>query len=144
MKKLFKIILFIFIVNFIMGSSLYGWVAYSVILPSLAGTGITITDLILNKDVDPMKAKILQQNIEEKSKKLGNDAADKVLKGFTTLFVPSSLANKPDVKYPALDEKTINDIQAKAVQKGTEEGLQTLIEAEKKYEVIRKQTLQNP
>jgi len=38
LKKLFKVIVFIFIFNLIRLSSLFGWVAYSVIVPSLAGT----------------------------------------------------------------------------------------------------------
>lgn len=127
-----------------MVSSLYGWVAYSVIVPSIAGTGITVMDLIFNKNIDPEKAQKIQQNIDVRSAKLGNDAADKVLKGLTALFVPSNVSNVPDAKYPTLDEKKINEIQAGALQEGTEEGLQTMQEAEKKYDVIRKQTLSTP
>lgn len=144
MKKIVKVLAFIFIANFLMGSSLYGWVAYSVIVPSLAGTGITITDLVFKKNLDPEMAMKLQQNVNERSVKLGNDAASKVLKGFTILFVPSNLSKSTNVKYPALDEKAINDIQAKAVQKGLEEGLQNLKDADKSYDVIKKQTLQSP
>ncbi|MFZ3131974.1 MAG: hypothetical protein WA125_12940 [Desulfosporosinus sp.] len=67
---------------------------------------------------------------------MGNDAADKFLKGVNTLFLPSNVAKMPVVEYPPLDEKTINEIQARAVQKGTEEGLQILKDAEKQYDVI--------
>ena len=143
-KKLFKVIAFIFIFNFIMVSSLYGWVAYSVIVPSLAETGITVMDLIFKKNIDPEKAQQIQQNINVRSAKLGNDAADKVLKGLTALFVPSNASKVPDVKYPTLDEKEINEIQAGALQRGTEEGLRTMQEAERKYDLIRKQTLSTP
>ncbi|HZK53240.1 MAG TPA: hypothetical protein VFC84_03430, partial [Desulfosporosinus sp.] len=141
---LFKVIAFIFIFNFIMISSLYGWVAYSVIVPSLAETGITVMDLIFKKNIDPEKAQEIQQNIDVRSAKLGNDAADKVLKGLTALFVPSKVSKVPQVKYPTLDEKKINEIQARALQKGTEEGQQTMQAAEKKYDAIRKQTLSTP
>ena len=144
MKKLFKVIAFIFIFNFIMVSSLFGWVAYSVIVPSLAGTGITVMELIFNKNINTEKAQKIQQNINIRSAKLGNNAADKVLKGLTALFVPSNVSKVPDVKYPTLDEKKINEIQTRALQKGTEEGLRTMQEAEKKYDVIRKQTLSTP
>lgn len=144
MKKLFKVIAFVFIFNFIMVSSLFGWVAYSVIVPSLAGTGITVMDLIFNKSIDTEKAQKIQQNIDVRSAKLGNDAADKVLKGLTALFVPSNVSKVTDVKYPTLDENKINEIQGRALQKGKEEGLLTIQEAEKKYDVIRKQTLSTP
>ena len=89
MKKLFKVIAFIFIFNLIMVSSLYGWVAYSVIVPSLSETGITVMDLIFKKNIDPEKAQTIQRNIDARSAKLGNDAADNVLKGLTALFVPN-------------------------------------------------------
>ena len=125
-------------------SSLFGWVAYSVIVPSLAGTGVTVTDLILNKTIDPAKAKILQHNIDLRSAKMGNDATDIVTEALTKLFVPSNVAKISVVKNPPLNEKTINEIQAEAVQKGTEEGLQTMKDAEKQYEVIRKQSLATP
>ena len=144
MKKLFNVIAFVFIFNFIMVSSLFGWVAYSVIVPSLAGTGITVMDLIFNKSIDTEKAQKIQQNIDVRSAKLGNDAADKVLKGLTALFVPSNVSKVTDVKYPTLDENKINEIQGRALQKGKEEGLLTIQEAEKKYDVIRKQTLSTP
>ena len=78
-------------------SSLFGWVAYSVIVPSLAGTGITVMDLIFNKKINTEKAQKIQQNIDVRSAKLGNDAADKVLKGLTVLFVPSNAFKIPDV-----------------------------------------------
>ena len=97
-KKLFKVIAFIFILNFIMVSSLFGWVAYSVIVPSIAGTGITVMDLIFNKNIDTEKAQKIQQNIDVKSAKLGNEAADKVLKGLSALFVPSNVSEVTDVK----------------------------------------------
>ena len=143
MKKLFKILAFMLALNFIIGSSLYGWVAYSVVLPSLEGTGITITDLIFKKDIDPVMAQKLQQNVNARGLKLGNDTADKFLYGFTTLLVPSN-SNVPAVNYPPLDEKTINDIQAAAAKKGTEEGLQILKDAEIKFDAIRKQSLIAP
>ena len=98
MKKLFKVIAFIFIFNFIMVSSLFGWVAYSVIVPSLAGSGTTVMDLIFDKNINTEKAQKIQQNIDVRSEKLGNDAADKVLKGLTALFVPSNVSKVTDVK----------------------------------------------
>lgn len=141
MIKLFKALLFIAAFNIIIVFGFITWGFSNAIGPSMEDAGVTIADFF-KKEIDPEKYQKLEQSLYVRSKALGKQSAQKVGKVLEKLFVPNyDFSNMEAVEYPypSLDE-VIEMNNAKA-QKGLEQALKNLEEAEKVYQAIREETL---
>jgi len=132
MKKIGKILLYMIIFNFIFSSSILGWLGFSLIFPSLEGTGLTVFDLF-KKEIEPEKLNKFEENIMIQSKKLGKETGKKITKGLEVLF-PSPDFNfskipAPEYPYPSVD--AILKIQNEQSKIGIKNGLKYLEETEK-------------
>lgn len=127
MKKLFKIVIFIMLLNSAIGLGIIGYAFFSVIDASVKDTGISVVDLINLSSDNKNK---LEENMLENSSKEGKEFAEKfenILSNFTVKKVDYSKV--PATPYPYDDPS--DKIKA-ASDEGTKDGMKILEESKNK------------
>lgn len=133
MRKIGKMLLFMFVFNLIASFSIFGYLGFSLVAPSLEGTELTVFDLF-KKDIESEKLAKFEENMMERSDKLGKKTGAKIVNCLEKLF-PSpdfdySKIPAPEYPYPSADE--VLEMQNQQAQEGIKEGLQILDQTEQK------------
>lgn len=124
MKKLLKILSILFICNLIFGMSIIGYVSFTIIRPSIKGTGITVSDFF-KLHLDPAEYELLEKNLNENSSKLGKEAASKIIDALNTLLPSNDIdfSDMPEIEYPYPDPGDVVDMVNENTKSAIEEGL---------------------
>jgi hypothetical protein len=142
MKKVFKVLLFIVIANFVLTTALITWLSLSSIAPSLKESGVSFSDLF-KKDLSPEKKAKLEKAVNENSSELGNVAAKKFI-GIIKAFVPNvkiDFSKMPEQPYPYPSADKVLEQSNKAVNEGVAAGMKNLEDAEKSNQAIKEKAL---
>ena len=142
MKKLFKIFLVTIIINLIVYTGLTTWLGVSSIIPSFEKADISLVDL-LKKDIDPVKKVEIEQSVNEKSKEIGKQAAEKIISGLKVITpnVKINLAKMPKIPYPYPSTNEVVENNNEAANRAAKSGLKILQDSVKQSEAIKKQAL---
>lgn len=141
MKKIFKLFSYIVLFSLIIGMIFTGSIIFTVVGPSLQGTGITFFDLF-SAHLDPVKYQKLEHNITEQSKKLGITIGSEFIKAITPdVNAINKYPDLKDVEYPysSIDE-VMKQEEARA-KEGIQEGLNALDDMNKKNQAIIDESL---
>lgn len=137
MKKLAKLFVFMGIFNLIMLVGVFGWLAFSLVIPSFEGTGITVVDFFKD-EIDQEKLKKFEENIYTRSEKLGSETARKFVDKIE-IFFPNpnfSYSNMQKSEYP-FPEVNYNKELEKVAEKALNKALQDLNETDVKNKAAR-------
>lgn len=145
MKKLLRIFIIViiggFVANVALSVAIFSFFSVSVLPDSMGDADISILDLI-KPQLDPAKKEVLEKAINEKSTQLGKETAKKIMNsisvGFTGKTVDTSNIENPK-KLPSLE--AVLQTNEENAQKGIEQGLNLLKNAEKDYQEIKNKSL---
>lgn len=138
----FKILSRMIMINLIIYIVIFGWLASSLIIPSLKNTGITFTDLF-KSELELEKYNKFEDNIMVQADTLSNLTANKIKNGLRLLFPAPNFnySNMPDIDYPYPSIDEVLKINEQKASEGIKQGLRHLEESEKNNSDIIKQIL---
>lgn len=123
MKKIFKVMMFILLINAIVTFGGMGYIFISVTNTSVKETGMSVMDLFNSKEHSTEQFAEFKENMLKNSSAMGS-VVEKKFEGFLSILVPpkknNNNSNKPTVTL--LIEDPTEQINA-ATKKGIEEGL---------------------
>jgi hypothetical protein len=144
-RKILIFLVSLFVLNAISIATFYSWFTYNSIIPSMAGTGITLSDLFLKKDIPQDKLQVLNSNVKAKAAQLGTQAGKDVATVLTKLF-PSPTIDFSKVgskSYPYPSDTTIAAQNAKLANNAAKDALQLMQNNQTQYEAAAKQGIEN-
>ncbi|MGE4282311.1 MAG: hypothetical protein AB7G87_01180 [Clostridia bacterium] len=140
LKIIFRVWAILTLISFFLGIAFFANLTYSLLVPSLEGTGITFTDFF-KKDLDPEKAKKLEGNLSIQSENLAHETSESFRQLLRGLFQYTDYSSMPEIEYPYPETDEVFKMIEETSQQGLQQGLKEAKDAEAIYDQVRKETL---